>query len=82
MLAVVFLILMLLLRAIVAPLLNPAGCVGVLAAEVSSERERDEATRAVAAILASQLSGVLAAWPAASTTEPDARSLDRKAAAS
>ena len=68
--------------AIVAPLLSPAGCVGVLAAEVSSERERDEATRAVAVILASQLSGVLAAWPAASTTESDARPLDRKAAAS
>lgn len=72
--------------AIVAPLLSPAGCVGVLAAEVGSERERDEATRAVAAILASQLSGVLAAWPAASTTErstnPEARPLDRKAAAS
>ena len=68
--------------AIVAPLLSPAGCVGVLAAEVGSERERDEATRAVAVILASQLSGVLAAWPAASTTESDARPLDRKAAAS
>ena len=68
--------------AIVAPLLSPAGCVGVLAAEVGGGRERDEATRAVAVILASQLSGVLAAWPAASTTEPDARPLDRKAAAS
>ena len=68
--------------AIVAPLLNAAGCVGVLAAEVESERERDAATRAVAAILASQLSGVLAAWPAASTTDPEVRPLDRKAAAS
>ena len=72
--------------AIVAPLLSPAGCVGVLAAEVSSERERDEATRSVAVILASQLSGVLAAWPAASTIErsanPESRPLDRKAAAS
>jgi len=68
--------------AIVAPLLSPAGCVGVLAAEVGSGRERDEATHAVAVILASQLSGVLAAWPVASTTESDARPLDRKAAAS
>jgi hypothetical protein len=68
--------------AIVAPLLSPAGCVGVLAAEVGSERERDEATHAVAVILAAQLSGVLAAWPAASTTESDEGPLDRKAAAS
>jgi hypothetical protein len=68
--------------AIVAPMLGPAGCVGVLAAEVGGERERDEATRAVAVMLASQLSGVLAAWPAASSTEHEAGPLDRKAAAS
>ena len=66
--------------AIVAPLLSPAGCTGVLAAEVSSERDRDPSTQAVAMILASQLAGVLAAWPAASTG--DERPLDRQAAAS
>jgi hypothetical protein len=66
--------------AIVVPMLSPSGCVGVLAAEVRGGRERDDATQAVATILASQLSGVLAAPPAAST--PSVQSLDRKAAAS
>ena len=66
--------------AIVAPLLSPAGCAGVLAAEVSGERDRDPSTQAVAMILASQLAGVLAASPAASTA--DERPLDRQAAAS
>lgn len=66
--------------AIVAPLLSPAGCVGVLAAEVSGERDRDPSTQAVAMILASQLAGVLAAWPAASTAHE--RPSDRQAAAS
>ena len=65
--------------AIVAPLLSPSGCVGVLAAEVSGDRDRDPSTQAVATILASQLAGVLAAWPAASTDE---RPSDRQAAAS
>ena len=66
--------------AIVAPMLNPAGCVGVLAAETRAGREQDDATQAVATIVASQLASVLAAWPAASTTTGD--ELDRKAAAS
>jgi hypothetical protein len=67
--------------AIAAPLLSPSGCVGVLAAEVSDERDQDDATRAVAMILASQLAGVLAAWPAASTADSE-RPSDRQAAAS
>jgi hypothetical protein len=67
--------------AIAAPLLSPAGCVGVLAAEVSDERDRDDSTRAVAMILASQLAGVLAAWPTASTAD-SGRGSDRQAAAS
>ena len=54
--------------AIVAPMLRPGGCVGVLAAETRSGREQDEATQSVATIVASQLASVLAAWPAASTT--------------
>ena len=65
--------------AIVAPMLGPGGCVGVLAAETRSGREQDEATQSVATIVASQLASVLAAWPAASTA---AEPLDRKAAAS
>jgi hypothetical protein len=67
--------------AIVAPLLAPAGCVGVLAAEVSGERDRDTSAQAVAMIVASQLAGVLAAWPAASTAD-DQGTLNRQAAAS
>lgn len=66
--------------AIVAPMLSPAGCVGVLAAETRAGREQDDATQAVATIVASQLASVLAASPAASTTAGD--QLDRKAAAS
>ena len=67
--------------AIVAPLLGPEGCAGVLAAEINDPRERDETTQAVAMILASQFAGVLAAWPAASTAD-DERPLNRQAAAS
>jgi hypothetical protein len=55
------------LGAIVAPMCGPTDCLGVFAAEVRSGRETDAPTRAVAAILASQLAGVLAAWPAASS---------------
>jgi hypothetical protein len=66
--------------AIVAPLLSPTGCVGVLAAETRSGRDDDDTTRAVVTIIASQLASVLAAWPAASTAAVEA--LDRKAAAS
>jgi hypothetical protein len=66
--------------AIVAPMLGPGGCVGVLAAETRSGREQDEATQSVATIVAAQLASMLAAWPAASTTA--AEPLDRKAAAS
>jgi hypothetical protein len=65
--------------AVVAPMVGPMGCTGVLAVEVATPRERDDTTHAVSMILASQLAGVLAAWPAASATEPE-RSLDRKAA--
>ena len=67
--------------AIVAPLLGPEGCAGVLAAEVSGQREPDKATQAMAMILASQFAGVLAAWPAASTADGE-KPLDRQAAAS
>ena len=51
--------------AIVAPMATPAGCVGVLAAEVRRGRETDAATRAVAVMIAAQLAGVVAAWPSA-----------------
>jgi len=67
--------------AIVAPMLSPSGCVGVFAAEVRGGREQDEATCAVATMLASQLAGVLAAWPT-STPTIEVLPLDRQAAAS
>jgi hypothetical protein len=51
--------------AIVAPLVTPAGCVGVMAAEVRHEREQDDEVRAVAAILAAQLATLIGTAPAA-----------------
>lgn len=50
--------------AIVAPLVTPAGCVGVMAAEVRHEREQHQDVRAVAAILAAQLATIVGAAPA------------------
>lgn len=55
------------LGAVVAPMFGPDRCIGVLAAEVRNGREKDAATRAVTAIVATQLAGVLTAWPASST---------------
>jgi hypothetical protein len=52
--------------AIAAPLLTPDGAIGVLAAEVRHGREASETTRAVARILAAQLSTLLSV-PAAET---------------
>jgi GAF domain len=45
--------------AIAAPLLTAAGPVGVMAAEVLNDREREETTRAVAAIVAAQLATLM-----------------------
>jgi hypothetical protein len=56
--------------AIVAPLLGPHGCLGVLAAEVRHGAEHNPAIRAVAAVIAAQLATVVPAWPAASLTQP------------
>jgi GAF domain len=52
--------------AIAAPLLTPAGPVGVMAAEVLNDGERREATRAAAAIVAAQLATLMGP-PAART---------------
>jgi hypothetical protein len=46
--------------AIAAPLLTPAGPIGVMAAEVLHDGERREAVRAVAGILAAQLAALMA----------------------
>lgn len=51
--------------AIVAPLVAADGCVGVMAAEVRSEREQQEAVRAIAAIVAAQLATLIGVAPAA-----------------
>jgi hypothetical protein len=45
--------------AIAAPLLSPTGAVGVMAAEVLHDGERQDQTRAVAAIVAAQLATLL-----------------------
>jgi GAF domain len=47
--------------AVVAPVLAAEGCIGVLAAEVRDGAEASETTHALAAIVAAQLSGVVAA---------------------
>jgi len=60
--------------AIAAPLSGVAGCVGVLAAEVERGRENEPAVRAVATMIAAQLTGILPAWPAASA-RPDSPAL-------
>lgn len=58
--------------AIVAPLVGHEGCFGVMSAEVKAGRETDEAAQAVAAIIAAQLSTVVAPWPAASRAQDEA----------
>jgi hypothetical protein len=52
--------------AVVAPLLGPDNCIGVLAAEIRHGREDDSATRAVTTMIAAQLATIVAAWPGAS----------------
>jgi hypothetical protein len=56
--------------AIVAPLLAASGCVGVLAAEVRNGREASEPTRAMARILAAQISTLVGGGPAREEITP------------
>jgi hypothetical protein len=51
--------------AVVAPMFAPDACIGVFAAEVRHGREDDVATRAVTAMIASQLATALTTSPAA-----------------
>jgi hypothetical protein len=51
--------------AVVAPLMTPGGCIGVLTTELRNGGETKEAVRALVTILAAQLSAVVAAPPAA-----------------
>ena len=55
--------------AIVAPIITGDGCVGVLAAEMRHGAERDEATQAIAAILAAQLATFVTAVPVGQDAE-------------
>jgi hypothetical protein len=63
--------------AIAAPLSGITGCVGVLAAEVGRGHEDEPAVRAVATMIAAQLTAILPAWPAASARpqRPDSPAL-------
>ena len=54
--------------AVAAPVTGIGGCVGVFTAEVRHGREEDPGTRAVAAMIAAQLAGIISAWPAASSS--------------
>jgi hypothetical protein len=49
--------------AVVAPMLRPDGCIGVLAAELRHGKETDAATRAVTVMFAAQLAAVVSASP-------------------
>jgi hypothetical protein len=55
--------------AIAAPVHGIGGCVGVFAAEVRNAREQDPGTRAVTAMIAAQLAGIVSAWPAGSAAD-------------
>ena len=56
--------------ALAAPMLGPDRCIGVLAVEVRVGQDSDPATRAVTTLVAAQLAGALAGWPAASAAAP------------
>ena len=58
--------------AVVVPLMTPAGCVGVLAAELRHGGERREATRALATIVAAQLATLVSAAPSAGAAHAQA----------
>lgn len=58
--------------AVVAPLITPAGCVGVLAAELRHGSEQREATCALATILAAQLATLMGAAPSTGSAQAQA----------
>jgi hypothetical protein len=69
--------------AVVAPLLGIDRCIGVLAIELPTGREKDATTQAVVTLIAAQLTTVLGAWPAASSTPPaEVLSFERASATS
>ena len=58
--------------ALVVPLMTPAGCVGVLAAELRHRSEQRESTRALATILAAQLATLVGAAPSTGAAQAHA----------
>jgi len=58
--------------ALVAPLLAPTGCVGVMAAEIRAGKEADQHVQALATILAAQLASLVPVTPAPSTSSAKA----------
>jgi CHASE3 domain sensor protein len=58
--------------AFVVPLITPAGCVGVFAAELRHGSEQRESTRALTTILGAQLATLVAATPASGTAAAQA----------
>lgn len=58
--------------AVVAPLLAPQGCVGALTAEILAGSEATDSVQALAALVAAQLTGVLAGSAAVSPAEAPA----------
>ena len=67
--------------ALAVPMWGTDRCVGVLAVEVSNDRERDGPTQAVTRLLAAQLAATLAPWPAASVADSHVSTLDNVAEA-
>jgi hypothetical protein len=55
--------------ALVAPLITPAGCVGVLAIELQNRAEDKESVRALAMILAAQLAALVGTAPLAEASD-------------
>jgi GAF domain-containing protein len=58
--------------AVVVPLITPAGCVGVLAAELRHGSEQRESTRALATILAAQLATLVGTAPSTGAAQAQA----------
>jgi hypothetical protein len=56
--------------AVVAPITNGTGCIGVLAAETRHSSERDERYQAIAAIVAAQLATCVTAAPTPQGSQP------------
>jgi hypothetical protein len=59
--------------ALVAPLITPDGCIGVLSAETKGGSEKDESSQALASIVAAQLATLFSPPPSAALTQTAAQ---------